>query len=260
MGLVGLARRAAKLAVLPLALSARTRPGDLVVLLYHRVGAGGREIDLDPEDFRRHVAYLAASGMVRSLDEALEGETPGGVVVTVDDGYRDFHESVLPVFAEHRVPALLYLATGLVADGGSSGPDALSWHHLEEAVATGLVAVGSHTHSHADLSRATEREAEEEMLRSKGMIEDRLGVACRHFAYPWGVASPPAERAARRIFETAALPWRTNRRGAIDPHRLGRTPVLRSDGLLFFRAKVRGMLDGEATLYRVLRRGPWRRA
>jgi hypothetical protein len=98
------------------------------------------------------------------------------------------------------------------------------------------------------------------MGRSKGLIEDNLQVPCRHFAYPWGVGSAGADRAARRLFATAALDaWRTNRRGRIDPHRLGRTPVLRSDGDgMLFWAKARGLLDREAVAYRLLRRGPWR--
>ena len=128
---------------------------------------------------------------------------------------------------------------------------------LEEAVETNLVTVGSHTHSHVSLARATKRL--EEMRRSKELIEDRLSIACRQFAYPWAVGSDQADRAARRLFDTIA--WdacRTNRRGHIDRHRLGRTPVLRNDGRLFFRAKVRGRLDGEQHVYRALRRGPWR--
>jgi peptidoglycan/xylan/chitin deacetylase (PgdA/CDA1 family) len=119
--------------------------------------------------------------------------------------------------------------------------------------------VGSHTHGHADLSRATEGQAEDEMRRSRDLVEDHLGRACRHFAYPRAVGSPAADRAARRTFDTAALDaWRTNRRGYIDQYRLGRTPILRSDSWAFFRAKVAGMLDGEALVYRALRRGPWR--
>jgi peptidoglycan/xylan/chitin deacetylase (PgdA/CDA1 family) len=141
-----------------------------------------------------------------------------------------------------------------------AGPEALHWSQLEEAISTRLVTVGSHTHSQAELSRVTGSEAGEEMDRSKGLIENRLGVPCCHFAYPWAVASPEAESAARTRFDSAALgAWRTNRRGRIDPYRLGRTPVLRNDGVRFFRAKARGMLDGEGFAYRVLRRGPWDR-
>jgi len=253
-----LARRTTKAAVLPLGLPRRRRAGDLVVLLYHRVGAGGREIDVDRPTFERQMAYLATTGLSRRPDEVLDGRR-GGVVVSVDDGYADFHREVLPVVARHRIPVILYLATGLV-DGHAAAPrsDAISWSQLREAVSTGLVTVGSHTHTHADLSHAGEVEAGDEMRRSKELIEDRLGTACRHFAYPWSVASPDAERAAAAVFDTAALRWCTNRRGKIEPMRLGRTPVLRSDGLLFFRAKVEGVLDHEASVYRILRRGPWR--
>ncbi|MGH2659741.1 MAG: polysaccharide deacetylase family protein, partial [Actinomycetota bacterium] len=186
----------------------------------------------------------------------------GGVVLTIDDGFRDFHDHVVPLLLQYRLPALLYLATGLVADGhrSPSSPDALTWSMVRDAVGTGLVTIGAHTHNHVDLSRLPEREAEKEMRRSKETIEDRLGMPCRHFAYPWGRGSAGADRAARQLFETAALvAWKTNRRTGLDRHRLGRTPILRSDGRVFFRAKLLGLLDSEALVYRVLRRGPWGR-
>ena len=251
-------RRATKAAVLPLGMASRRRAGDVTILLYHRIGSGTREIAMPAEDFDRQMAHLAEHERVLTLDQAIEGDG-GGVVVTFDDGYRDFHENALPVLVRHRVPATLYLATGLVANGSSPSPDALTWSQLGEAVSTGLVTVGSHTHGHSDLSRVTEAQAEDEMRRSRDLVENHLDRPCGHFAYPWAVGSPEADRAARRTFRTAALDaWRTNRRGRIDPYRLGRTPVLRSDGPFFFRAKVAGMLDGESLAYRALGRGPWR--
>jgi peptidoglycan/xylan/chitin deacetylase (PgdA/CDA1 family) len=259
-----LARRAIKAAVLPGGVATRRRPGDVVVLVYHRVGAGQGEISLPAALFERQLDALATHDRVLTLDEAVAPDGTGGVVVTVDDGYRDFHAVVLPLLVRYRIPAVLYLASALVAGegtGNSADPDALHWSQLDEAVSTGLVTVGSHTHTHADLSRATEQTAEAELRRSQALIEDRLGVACRHFAYPWAVGSPIADRIVRGLFDTAALDaWRTNRRDAIDPWRLGRTPVLRSDGMAFFHAKVRGRLDGEALVYRAFGRGPWRRA
>jgi peptidoglycan/xylan/chitin deacetylase (PgdA/CDA1 family) len=253
-----LGRKALKVAVLPYGAIVRRRRGDLTILGYHRVGPSPEEIELPLTVFDHHLAALAESGEVRTLDEALS-RAEGGVVVSIDDGYRDFHEHVVPLLMHHRVPAILYLATGLVADGGPADPRALSWSDLRDAMDTGLVTVGSHTHDHADLSSVTEEEADGQMRRSQELIEDRLGVACRHFAYPWAVGSPAAERAARRRFDSAALAaWKTNRAGRIDPYRLGRTPVLRSDGEAFFAARVRGLLDGEALAYRLLRRGPWR--
>jgi peptidoglycan/xylan/chitin deacetylase (PgdA/CDA1 family)/O-antigen ligase len=254
-------RRAAKAAVLPMGVATRRRPGDVVVLLYHRVGDGRHEIELSASAFDLQLAELAARERVLTLDEVINDGGGGGIAVTFDDGYRDFHERALPLLVKHRVPAVLYLASGLVA-GETAAPngDAITWTQLQEAASTGLVTIGAHTHSHIDLSRADERLAEEEMRRSQELIEDRVGVPCRHFAYPFAVGSSGADRVARRLFDSAALDaWRTNRRGRIDPHRLGRVPVLRSDGQVFFRAKVRGLLDGEALAYRVLGRGPWRR-
>jgi peptidoglycan/xylan/chitin deacetylase (PgdA/CDA1 family) len=253
------ARRAVKTAVLPVGLLARRSPGDLVILLYHRVGAGDREIDLSAEAFDRQLAWLVANTRVRSLEDAL-ASGGGGVVITFDDGFRDFHQHALPALVRHRVPAVLYLATGLVGDGDGARPDALTWEGLRDAVSTGLVTVGSHTHSHLDLRRASEEEAEEEMRRSKELVEGRLGVPCRHFGYPFCVGSRDADRVARRVFDSAALGWHTNRAGRIDRHRLGRLPVLRADSDPFFRAKVGGWLDAEAWVYRALRRGPWRPA
>ncbi len=259
-----LIRKATKAAVLPLGIPARRRQGDVVILLYHRVGVGDREIDLPLRVFERQLITLKERERVLSIDEAFERDSEGGIVVTFDDGFGDFYDHVLPLLVRHRLPAVLYLATSLVDDGrvrSTAGSErTLAWSQVQEAVGTRLVTCGSHTHAHADLSRASEAEAQEEMQRSKELIEDRLGVACRHFAYPWAVGSAGADRAARRVFDTAALhAWRTNRPGRTDLHRLGRVPILRSDGDLFFRAKVKGLLDGEALVYRVLRRGPWGR-
>jgi peptidoglycan/xylan/chitin deacetylase (PgdA/CDA1 family) len=254
-----LPRKAIKAAMLPLGVLHPRRSGDVVVLLYHRIGEGGREIDLPADLFEEHLRILTQKDRVLSLDAALTDEE-GGVVLTIDDGYRDFDEHVLPLLERYEVPALLYLATGLVAEkDGDTDPDALTWPMLERAVATGLVTVGAHTHNHANLAEASEEEAGVEMRMSKELVEQRLGTACRHFAYPWGVGSDGSRRAAGQLFDTAALDsWKTNRRGAIDPQRLGRIPILRSDGTVFFRAKTRGLLDHEALAYRLMRRGPWR--
>jgi peptidoglycan/xylan/chitin deacetylase (PgdA/CDA1 family) len=264
-GFEAAARKAGKVAVLPAGIISRRRRGDLTILLYHRVGPGTSQIDVGSRAFDRQLEQIAERDRSLRLDEALDPATngEGGIVITFDDGLRDFHDRVVPALVERRLPAVLYLATGLVHGEGTAhvpDRDRLTWSHLLECVQTGLVTIGSHTHSHADLGRASEREAAEEMQRSKDLIEDRLGVACRDFAYPWAVASPGAELAARRIFASAALDaWHTNRRGRVDPHRLGRTPVLRADGPLFFAAKRVGALDAEALLYRALRRGPWGR-
>jgi peptidoglycan/xylan/chitin deacetylase (PgdA/CDA1 family) len=252
-----LVRRSIKLAALPVGLLAQRQAGDSVVLIYHRLGDTGREVDVSIDAFDEQLALLADRDHAVSVD-AVEAEA-GGVAVTFDDGYRDFYDTAVPKLVQHGVPATLYLQTGLVANGAKGHGELLTWSMLRDAVSTGLVTVGAHTHTHPNLSTASAREAEDEMRRSKELIEEQLQMPCRHFAYPFGDASEGAVQAARSIFATAALGnWRTNRRGRTDLHRLGRTPVLRSDGALFFRAKIAGRLQGEALAYRALGRGPWK--
>lgn len=249
-----LLRKTSKVLVAPAGIVTRRRPGDVVILLYHRVGNGGAEIELPANAFEDHLRYLSGHERVLSLDDALRGDREGGVVVTFDDGTPDFHDTVLPLLRRYNVPATLYLATASVGER-----EGLEWLQLLDAVGSGLVTVGSHTHTHADLRRVDERTCEEELRRSKDLIEDHLDRPCQHFAYPRSVGSRASEQIVRRLFRSAALDaWRTNRRDAIDRYRLGRTPVLRSDGATFFRAKVHGLLDGEAALYRAFGRGPWR--
>jgi peptidoglycan/xylan/chitin deacetylase (PgdA/CDA1 family) len=254
-------RRATKSVALLSGWPAGRRRGDFVALIYHRVGVGDREIDVPASLFARQIDALARKDRFLSMDEAVDGHVEGGCVITVDDGYGDFYETVLPVLDAHHAPVLLYLATGLVEQSSSAANASLTWDRLRDAVASGLVTVGSHTHNHSNLAEATESEAIEEMRRSKELVEDQLGVECRHFAYPWGVASDGARRAAASLFKTAALGnWKTNRRGRFDPLALGRTPVLRNDGVFFLKAKARGRLSSEALIYRALGRGPWGRS
>ncbi|MEY2567301.1 MAG: hypothetical protein QOE35_1830 [Actinomycetota bacterium] len=241
------------------------KPG-VVVLLYHRVGRRSTvEVDLPRGLFADQMAAIA--GRAVTLDTALDalagpppaGGAPGPVVVTFDDGTADFVDEALPVLVEHRVPALLYVATAFIEDGRSF-PDAgapASWAGLADAVSTGLVTLGSHTHTHALLDRAERDDVVDELDRSRQLLQDRLGMAVDHFAYPKAVAgSPAADAEVRARFRSASLAGtRANPYGATDPYRLARSPIQVSDGMRWFAAKVAGGMVLEDRLRQVLNRG-----
>ncbi len=243
-------------------------PRGVVVLIYHRVGRRSQlEVDLPTGLFAEQVAALAECGRAVTLDAglaALDGPAPAPhagpdpVVVTFDDGTADFAEVALPVLVEHGVPVLLYVATDFV-DSGRDFPDRgtpLSWAALADAVATGLVTIGSHTHTHALLDRADPPAVDEELDRSRALIRDRLGVDALHFAYPKAVAgSPAADRAVRARFRSAAVAGtRPNRYGATDPYCLHRSPVQLGDGLRWFEHKVAGGMRVEDDVRRLANR------
>jgi peptidoglycan/xylan/chitin deacetylase (PgdA/CDA1 family) len=241
------------------------RPRDgVVVLLYHRVGAGtGASVDLDDALFAAQLDLLKEQSSASSLDDAvtrLQDAAPNGssVVVTFDDGTADFVDHALPALAERGVPATIYLTTAFVEDGRSfpDGSKALSWSALRDAISTGLVTVGSHTHTHRLLDRAEPAVIDEELDRSRALVEERLGVAARHFAYPKArPGSIAAEAAVRHRFASAALAGtHANPYGATDVYRLARSPVQQSDGLRWFARKLQGGMALEDQLRGVLDR------
>jgi peptidoglycan/xylan/chitin deacetylase (PgdA/CDA1 family) len=239
----------------------------IVVLIYHRVGAGsGLELDLPTARFEDQMAELADDDRVTTLDRALEllaaPELPARdpVVVTFDDGPADFADTTLPVLVRHRIPVTMYLATAFIEDQRDFpyGAPPLSWAAMHDTVTTGLVTVGSHTHTHALLDRIDEAQITEELATSVALIEDRLGVTPEHFAYPKSVPpSGPADRVVRSRFRSAALAGtRPNRYGSTDPFRLARSPIQAGDEMRWFRAKVAGGMGFEDDVRRTVNR--WR--
>lgn len=235
----------------------------LVVLAYHRVGRETAvEVDLPTPTFDLQMARLARSHAVLPLDEAVDrlaaGEDLSGfVVVTFDDGTADFAEHAVPILECYQVPATLYLATRHV-DEQLAFPDAgkpLSWTALADCVSTGLVTVGSHTHSHRLMDRIDPATAAEELDRSVELIGDRLGMQARHFAYPKAVAASAAvEPLVRDRFASAALAGTRPNPPGSDRHRLARSPVQFSDGMDYFERKVAGGMSLEDDLRRFLNR------
>ncbi|NOZ26231.1 MAG: polysaccharide deacetylase family protein, partial [Nitrospirae bacterium] len=61
----------------------------------------------------------------------------------------------------------------------------LSWDEVVEMSREGIT-FGAHTHSHPSLSRIPAEEARMEILRSKRLMEERLGIEVKTFAYPYG--------------------------------------------------------------------------
>lgn len=236
------------------------------MLIYHRIGArSGLEVDLPTNRFDEQLAILADRFSVVSLDAALAAlaapapiEQRPMVVLTFDDGTADFAEEALPVIERHRVPVTLYVATRFIDEQIPFPHDGtpLSWATLADATATGLVDVGSHTHSHRLLDRLPDADVAAELDRSIELIGGRLGRAPNHFAYPKAVlGSPGARRAVQARFASAALAGtRPNPFGHTDPHALSRTPIQVRDGLHWFERKAAGGLALEDSLRRVVNR------
>jgi peptidoglycan/xylan/chitin deacetylase (PgdA/CDA1 family) len=239
------------------------------VLIYHRVGGGsGLELDLPIDQFTEQMAWLADRGIAMSLDDALVAlgdpsrSEVNPVVVTFDDGTRDFVDEAVPVLVQYRIPATLYLATAFAESGEALpyGAPPVSWAGLRDAMSTGLITIGSHTHTHSLLDRLPAQEIAHELDEPSRLIERELQVTPVHFAYPKALTpSRPAELAVQARFQSAALAGtRPNRYKVTDPYRLARSPVQASDGMRWFLAKVAGGMALEDDVRRGVNRVRYR--
>jgi peptidoglycan/xylan/chitin deacetylase (PgdA/CDA1 family) len=191
----------------------------LPVLLYHSISdAASSEVArfaVTPEVFDGHMRHLAEEGYssmtVTQLLPVLQGsdvlpERP--VLVTFDDGFRDFLTNALGVMQRHGIVSTLYATTGFMGDGQApgtnrSGDEMLSWSELAEVARQG-VEVGGHTHSHAMLDTLPHGAARDEIVRCRELIEQHTEAAVASFAYPHGYSSAWVRRAVAEAGYTSA--------------------------------------------------------
>jgi peptidoglycan/xylan/chitin deacetylase (PgdA/CDA1 family) len=268
-GVVSLAKKGLKLALLPAAMAGREpRPG-LFVLIYHRVGAGqGREMDLPVRAFAAQMRGLRAQADVVHLSDGLAALTEGSLVrdavaVTFDDGYREVYTNAWPVLRDLDIPATVFLPTGFMegsspapirpgaADRGAE-PRALDWTQVGEMVETGSMGVGSHSVTHPEFDTLSRDEAEDEAARSKEVVAERTGVRTELFAYPRAKVAHHDVVATHYRYAVAADGVKNV---DVSDGLVARTPVRASDGVFFFTWKLKGMRPLEDRVYRRLRRG-----
>ena len=231
------------------------------LLVYHQVEAGTRrEMDVKVGHFEAQLDWLAEHYEVVSLAEALDRRAESDAdrlsVLTFDDGYRDFYEFAFPQLRRRGMPFVLYLATQSIESetaltpGGKADP--LTWEQVNGMLDSGLLTLGAHTHRHVDLRDADEHQIRQELELSNELIRSRTGESPRHFAYPWGYWSPLAEPIVGELYETAALGSGTPISADTSLLRLSRVPIQRSDGMMFFKRKVKTGLRMEDVVRRML--------
>lgn len=169
------------------------------ILMYHKIGAR-------PAGARLKGLYLGTAHFDRQLAQLKEagystpplGRIVGGVVpprslaLSFDDGFSSVFDNALEILNRHQLQAVLFLVANLV--GKTNEWDLREGEVIEPLmdatqVRTWLASgheIGSHTLTHARLSRLSLRDAREEISASKKRLEDLFAVPIEHFCYPYG--------------------------------------------------------------------------
>ena len=229
---------------------------NIPILMYHQIdappprGAPLRGLVVSPQSFARQMLLLKALGYtglsMRDLEPYIKGERQGKIVgITFDDGYQNNVQNALPVLKKYKFTATCYGVSGMT--GGTN-----SWDHDIGVVEKPLMTtsdwriwldsgmdVGSHTRTHADLTKLATDAAADQIRGAKLELEDALHCEVRHFCYPYGRFD-----ATHRdmVQEAGYVTATTTRRGRFhtgdDAFALRRILVARATHLGLFAVKI----------------------
>jgi peptidoglycan/xylan/chitin deacetylase (PgdA/CDA1 family) len=237
----------------------------LPVLMYHSI-SDGAEADVpayyrtstSPGTFAAQMAWLQAHGFkavnLKTGLRMLHGEEEArekSVVLTFDDGYRDFRTAAFPALQQYGFSATVFLVTAF------SGRDpirfktreCLTWDDARELQQAGIE-FGSHTVNHSMLVDLAWEAIDKELRVSKAEIEQRLGERVVSFAYPYAFPSSRPDFVSRlggllrdAGYECCATTDIGTASAASNPFAIPRLPVNGDDDAKLLQAKLDGSYD-----------------
>lgn len=157
------------------------------ILVYHHIDNDNisERYNIFPEDFAEQMSILTLYGystitisdLVNVIQEG--GELPARpIILTFDDSNLSVYENAYPIMRSHGFVGVAYVVANRL-----HAENYINTDQLKELIAAGWE-VGSHSMTHADLS-LDRTIVNDEVLRSKQVLEEQLGVTIETFAYPY---------------------------------------------------------------------------
>lgn len=219
------------------------------ILSYHRFGSGGGKMVISPANFGAQLDWLARNDYRVIPLAQLAGYLAGrdalprrAVVITIDDGYESAHRYALPLLRKYGFPATLFVYTDFVGAG-----DALSWQQLQDLAASGIIDVQAHSKSHRNLIERGASEGDQqyrqaidtEVRAPRELLERRLAIHVRHYAFPYGDANETVlEALTRQQYQLAVTVNPGGNAFYAQPFMLHRTMIFGDLSLEGFKAKL----------------------
>jgi len=213
------------------------------VLMYHFVGtreqAEENSLIIAEETLRKQISWLKKWGYqiysLREYENLFSGTalpfSTRGVVLTFDDGNRDFPEKVFPILQQEQVPAASFLIWNNLTKQEQGSMSVAQAKILSESP---WVTFGSHTLSHPALTELADKELREEIFRSKSNLESALKMPVLYFSYPSGYLNESARFLVKESGYRLAFTTSRKRLGKLREDRLSipRVKVTQKDGAL----------------------------
>ncbi len=170
------------------------------VLMYHYIRVNpvasdrlGYGLSVTPTDFATQMDWLVKNGYHTVFPSELTAAMAQRatlptkpIVLTFDDGYRDFYDQAWPVLKQYGLKSSSAVVTNFADKGDQGDLLFMNWKMIRELDRSGMVEIASHTQSHPNLTQMSAGQRWAEISRSKEMIEQKLGHPCAAFVYPSG--------------------------------------------------------------------------
>ncbi len=167
----------------------------LLLLQYHHISPN---IAFNPGTvhkriFENHVKLLKSYGFSNlNLEKGFDkNNLKRQVLFTFDDGYKSVFDYAHPILSNYGFTGIVFIVTKYIGQKGdwevpllSSLPH-LSQHEIKTLYKSGWI-IGSHSHTHNDLTTLSTTRLKEEIRASIGTLEDILGDKVYTFSYPFG--------------------------------------------------------------------------
>lgn len=183
-----------------------TKKYEIPVIMYHRVirdksEGGVHGIYVTESQFEKHLKYLKQKGFEtitfkdllnnKYKDRFNKGKKQ--IILTFDDGYTDNYNYAFPLLKKYGFKCVIYLLSHLnynkwdveVKENPEHKFDLMDMSMIKEMEEYGIE-FGGHTKTHPKLATLPIEIAQEEILTSKKVLEEKLGHALISFAYPYG--------------------------------------------------------------------------
>ena len=231
------------------------RAADIPILMYHSIADDGppelAKFRVSPIRFREQLRFLRRYGYHSvSLCEwanSIASRVPllgRPVIITFDDGYRDFIINAAPLLEAADFRATIFVVTakvGATADWDITSRPALplmGWDDLRELQHRGFE-IGSHTSSHVDLRTLSEDEIVRDCRETRAALREQLGRDMTAMAFPWGWTDPRIRIAlARGGYHTAVISGGGRSSLNDDPLQLPRIEITGDDNIDIFARRL----------------------
>jgi glycosyltransferase involved in cell wall biosynthesis/peptidoglycan/xylan/chitin deacetylase (PgdA/CDA1 family) len=252
------------------------------ILTYHRVaekvpGLPAPTWNHTPDQIRRQLAGLLARGFKPwSLAAVLKARRdaialpPRVFCVTFDDGYENNYLHALPILESLGVPATIFLATSFIdssapfpfddwcAAGSRLAPPS-SWRPLatrqcRKLLESGLIELGTHTHTHRKLQNDPE-EFRRDLTTSVEYLQEHFDISPAALAFPHGICNPAMIEVARQVGVSSTFSTRARLNSLnSDPLNWRRFSVETHDTAASLAGKLSGWYTAVVDQLRVIRR------